>query len=224
MEMCNGFEVAYCAACAPCPHVVNASVHSGSGCPNCTRPSGPTPPPPLPPPPTPPPAPPGGSPCIRFGNTIPSSNVIDATVTQGDTSHTWSKYRFSQFSDWLNIFSAGAGQITVKDHSSGKILLTATIPLTPGPLLVVVKDFWPPRAAKNVETIAASFSPPKAGSAVRLFNLAPDVLSADLLLGSSSGKLLAHAVKYSLGSPWTPVSCSQVGQLYLRQGLPIRSM
>ena len=216
MEMCNGFEVAYCAACTPCPHAPNASFHSGSGCPNCTRPSGPPhPAPPTPPTPTPTPTPPKGSPCIRFGNTIPSSNVVDATITQGDTSHTWSDYRFSQFSEWLNIFSPGAGQITVKDHSSGDVLLTATIPLTPGPLLVVVKDFWPPRAAKNVETIAASFSPPKVGSAVRLFNLAPDVPSADLLLGSTSGKVLAHAVKYSLGSPWTPVSCAQVRQLFL---------
>ena len=37
---------------------------------------------------------------------------------------------------------------------------------------VVVKDEWPPKSAKNVETIAASFVPPRNGSAVRLFNLA----------------------------------------------------
>ena len=205
--MCNGFEVAFCAACAPCPNAPNASCHPGTGCPNCTRPSGPAPPP------APkPPQPPAGSPCIRFGNALPSSNVLDATITQGTVRHTWNNYRFSQFSEWLDIFRAGAGHLTIENNSTGEVLLTATIPLTPGPLLVVVKDFWPPSEANNIEAIAASFTPPKLGSAVRLFNLAPDVLSADLLLqGSSSEQLLASGVKYSLGSKWIPVSCEQVG-------------
>ena len=61
----------------------------------------------------------------------------------------------------------------------------------------------PPKEAKNVETIAASFVPPKTGSAVRLFNLASDVGVAELQDGR--GKALAEQVKYSLGSSWSPV-------------------
>ena len=66
--------------------------------------------------------------------------------------------------------------------------------------VVVVKDTWPPKVAKNVETIAASFVPPKSGSAVRLFNLASDVPTAGLAGSSSGGKKLADGVKYTLGS------------------------
>lgn len=62
-------------------------------------------------------------------------------------------------------------QITVKEHGTGSVLLSTKIPLTPGPLVVVIKDSWPPKEPKNVETIAASFVPPTNGSAVRLFNL-----------------------------------------------------
>ena len=40
------------------------------------------------------------------------------------------------------------------------------------------------------------------GSAVRLFNLAPDVKSAGLQVG---GKMLEDHVQYSLGSTWHPV-------------------
>eukprot|EP01046_Picozoa_sp_COSAG06_P039116 COSAG06_NODE_4584_length_4125_cov_103.384501_9_plen_128_part_00 len=71
----------------------------------------------------------------------------------------------------------------------GAQLMSTPIPLTPGPLVVVLKDScpdrdeptskcgpaWPPSKATAVETIAASFVPPKTGSAVRLFNLAADV-------------------------------------------------
>ena len=106
MEMCNGFEVAYCAACTPCPSAPNASFRPGPGCPNCTKPPLPPPTPPTPPPP---PAPAQGTPCIRFGNAVPSSSIVDATITQGSISHTWSSYRFSQFSDWLSVFEAGSG-------------------------------------------------------------------------------------------------------------------
>lgn len=53
------------------------------------------------------------------------------------------------------------GTITIKDHATGKTLLSTKIPLTPGPLVVVVKDTWPPNAPKNIETIAASFVPPR---------------------------------------------------------------
>ena len=62
----------------------------------------------------------------------------------------------------------GKGTITIKDSGSGATLLTTAIPLTPGPLVVVIKDTWPPNKASQVETIAASFVPPTNGSAVRL--------------------------------------------------------
>ena len=85
-------------------------------------------------------------------------------------------------------------------------LLSTEIPLTPGPLVVVVKDTWPPKEAKNVEAIAASFPVPTNGSAVRLFNLASDVPSAGL---KSGAKTLADGIKYTLGSTWAPVSAEQ---------------
>eukprot|EP01052_Picozoa_sp_SAG31_P044413 SAG31_NODE_7731_length_1607_cov_1.060345_2_plen_202_part_01 len=161
-ELCNGFEVAVCKACKPCPPVYNASFSPGPNCTTkCRKP-------PLPPPPPPPPPPPGGTPCIRFGNAVAASNAIDAEISQGAISHTWSGYRFSEFSDWVSVFKGGTGTITLKDHASGATLLSAKIPLTPGPLVVVVKDSWPPKVAQNVETIAASFVPPANGSAVRM--------------------------------------------------------
>ena len=99
--MCNGFEVAYCEACRPCPAPYNWSFHPGTGCPNCTSPP-PIPRPPSPPPPPPPPAPPGGQSCLRFGNAIPSSHSIDAEITQGSTVFRWTDYRFGSFSDWVH--------------------------------------------------------------------------------------------------------------------------
>jgi hypothetical protein len=101
-------------------------------------------------------------------------------------------------SNRVSVFVGGSGTITLKDHDTGATLLSAKIPLTPGPLVVVIKDAWPPKQPKNVETIAASFVPPKDGSAVRLFNLASDVPSAGL--SDSSGKQLADGIKYTLGS------------------------
>ena len=102
-EQCNGYEVAYCKVCQPCPAIYNASFSPGPGCPNCTKPDKPPPPPP-PPPPTPKP---GGQPCIRFGNTIANAGVVDATITQDSTTYTWKGYRFSKFSDWVTIFHGG---------------------------------------------------------------------------------------------------------------------
>jgi hypothetical protein len=205
VTMCNGFEVAYCKQCKPCPSPYNSSFSPGPGCPKCVKPPVP-PPPPAPPAPPPPPAP-GGTPCIRFGNAVPSDNIVDATITQGAVTHTWSNYRFGQFSDWVSVFSGGKGTITLKDHASGATLLSTSIPLTPGPLVVVVKDTWPPKEAKNVEAIAASFVPPANGSAVRLFNLASDVPSAGL--HGDGGKVLANGIKYTLGSDWAPISSDQ---------------
>ena len=70
-----------------------------------------------------------------------------------------------------------------------------------------MKDTWPPTKPTSVETIAASFVPPKNGSAVRLFNLAVDVKFASLQDGS--GQTLASNVQYTLGSPWHPVPATQ---------------
>ena len=50
------------------------------------------------------------------------------------------------------------------------------------------------------------FVPPSNGSAVRLFNLAPDVKFAGLSVG---GRQLADQVQYSLGSKWAPVATGQ---------------
>ena len=72
--------------------------------------------------------------------------------------------------------------------------MSSKIPLTPGPLVVVLKDTWPPRTSTAVETIAASFVPPLNGSAVRLFNLAADLPAADLSNGN--GTILASHIKY----------------------------
>ena len=74
-----------------------------------------------------------------------------------------------------------------------------------------MKDEWPPKEGKNVETIAASFVPPANGSAVRMFNLASDVPVAGLTVVGSGGKhqQLADQVKYSLGSHWVPVSTAE---------------
>ena len=159
--MCNGFEVAFCRACKPCPVPYNNSFRPGQGCPNCTQPPTP-PPPPLPPSPPPPPVPPGGQPCLRFGNAIASPHSVDAEIVQGTTTFSWSNYRFGSFSDWVLKFQAGAGTINVYENAGGVrggLLLSTKIPLTPGPLVVVVKDTWPPNKPTNVETIAASFVP-----------------------------------------------------------------
>ena len=201
-ELCGGFELAICKACKPCPPVFNASFDPGQNCsaPKCPKPA------PSPSPSPPPPAPPGGTPCIRFGNAIASDDVIDATITQGAVSHTWNAYRFAQFSDWVSVFHGGQGTITLKD-ASGATLLTTTIPLTPGPLVVVVKGSWPPKEQASVETIAASFVPPKNGSKVRMFNLAMDVPEVGLVGGD--GMQLVDHVKYSLGSDWMPVSTAE---------------
>ena len=74
-------------------------------------------------------------------------------------------------------------------------------------LFTRVRARRPPSKPTAVEAIAASFVPPKNGSAVRLFNLAVDVKFASLTDGS--GKTLASQVQYSLGSTWAPVPATQ---------------
>ncbi len=54
--------------------------------------------------PPPPPPPLSTNPCIRFGHTIPVDQHVDVEIAQDppgpNQSHTWSNYRFSDFSDW----------------------------------------------------------------------------------------------------------------------------
>lgn len=150
--------------------------------------------------------PPSNKPYIRFGNTIASPHFVDAVITQGNVSYTWSNYGFAQFSGWIETFAVGDGQITIYQNNNGtrgKQLVTGTWYLTPGPLVVVVKDSWPPSQPWNVETIAASYVPSNDGmSGVRLFNLSPDTQSAGLAAGNQT---LVDGVKYSIGSVWAPV-------------------
>jgi hypothetical protein len=193
------FEVAVCKAYHP-----TTPVPTPAPTPVPTpEPSTVTPAPPLTPSPT---LPPNNKPYIRFGNTIPSPNAVDAVITQGNTSYTWTNYGFSKFSGWVEIFEDGYGQIQIYENNGGtrgKLLLTTEIPLTPGPLVVVVKDMWPPTGFTNVETIAASYVPPSApNSGVRLFNLSPDTKQAGLQV---NGNTAVNYVKYTLGSVWANV-------------------
>ena len=82
------------------------------------------------------------------------------------------------------------------------MLVTTTIPLPAGPLVVVVKDFWPPAHPYNVETITASYVPNTNSSGIRLFNLSPDTKSAGIQAG---GTTLADNVLYTLGSVWVDI-------------------
>lgn len=111
------------------------------------------------------------------------------------------------------MFKPGSGTITFWENINGKRSATelyslSGIPLTPGPLMVVLKvdqalfaantsAMWPPRSNAAIETIASSYieDVPKA----RLFNLSPDTKIAGM---ASGGTKLASNVHYSLGSPW----------------------
>jgi hypothetical protein len=155
--------------------------------------------------------PPNNRPYIRFGNTVPSGNFVDAVISQttkkdGNISYTWSNYGFSQFSGWVEIFDIGYGTVKIYQNiggSRGSLLVETSVPLTPGPLVVVVKDYWPPKQASNVETIAAAYAPPTSpDSGVRLFNLSPDTQQAGLDI---NGQLAVNYVDYSLSSVWTVV-------------------
>ena len=174
-----------------------------------------------PPPPAPPPPPPlAADPCIRFGHTIPVATLVTATMVQEDDpedSYTWTDYKFGQFSDWVNVFKAGKGTLTVWESVDGKkgaqLYQLSGIPLTPGPSVLVLKVaqdqafngtggqvFWPPREPDNVEMIAASYVQPGTGGKIRLMNLAPDTKDAGMAL--PGGKSLASNVAFSLGSAW----------------------
>lgn len=51
----------------------------------------------------PPPPPLNKNPCIRFGHTVPVEHHVDVTITQDSDHtvfHTWTNYKFGDFSDW----------------------------------------------------------------------------------------------------------------------------
>lgn len=176
------------------------------------------------PPPPPPPAPLFSAPCIRVINTIPTANKVDIEIVQPSNGrkYTWKNYGFGEYSNWTSKFDTGSGTINIIESSTQKVLLSLPgAPLTPGPLVVAVKcpaaagkvagSCWPPsdkQLGGSVETIAASYVPPKNGSGVRLFNLSPDTTSASL---QQFAKPVASAqnVNYGVGSPWSPVLSSK---------------
>eukprot|EP01048_Picozoa_sp_COSAG05_P000124 COSAG05_NODE_3_length_51333_cov_129.132080_24_plen_626_part_00 len=208
---------------ASCPHVCDRSTFTckpvSAGTPganatlgDCTKACHRAPPPPPPPPLS-------KNPCIRFGHTIPVPNHVDVEITQAGPpaiNHTWTNFKFSDFSDWVNVFKPGTGTITIWENVGGKrgaqVYQLEHIPLTPGPLVVVIKvaasqvknssGFWPPALPDAVETIAASYVDTDPSSKVRLFNLGPGTVSAGMTL---AGKTIATNVAYGLGSSWVNV-------------------
>ena len=168
---------------------------------------------PPPPPPGPPPPPPTYSkPYIRFAQVIPLSNLeVNCTIAQGGTTHTWAGFGFGDFSEWTTIFTAGAATLTIA--AEGKVVLTRSVTLTPGPLVVALRPdnvpvghYWPPTPT-SIELIAASYTPGRTGtSSVRLFNLSPTTAAATMTVG---GKAVAQGVKFSVGSAWVPVPAGQ---------------
>ena len=73
-------------------------------------------------------------------------NHVDVTINQDSDHtvfHTWTNYKFGDFSDWVNVFKPGTGTITVWENTGGTrgavLYQKKGIPLTPGPLMVVIK-------------------------------------------------------------------------------------
>jgi hypothetical protein len=170
----------------------------------------------------PPPPPLNKNPCIRFGHTIPVAHHVDVTITQDSDHtvfHTWSNYKFGDFSDWVNVFKPGTGTITVWENTGGTrgavLYQKKGIPLTPGPLVVVIKvassqvsnvtGYWPPALPDSIETIAASYVESSASSKIRLFNLSPDTKLAGMTCSANGTKEIVFGVDYSLGSDWVTV-------------------
>jgi hypothetical protein len=173
----------------------------------------------------PPPPPLSKNPCIRFGHAIPVANHVDVEISQAgvagpNITHTWTDYKFADFSDWVNVFKPGSGTITVWENVGGTrgaqpIYRLEHIPLTPGPLVVVIKvaasqvanesGFWPPARPDSVETIAASYVDTDNSSKIRLFNLAPGTVQAGMSL-IPGGTEIASGVAYGLGSSWVKVA------------------
>lgn len=151
---------------------------------------------------------------------MPFANRVDVQITQqtpaSGHNHTWVNYGFGEFSNWTSAFEVGTGAVTVWENVGGtrgaELLSVSDIPLTPGPLVVVLKCInakdtcaWPPASTQlggSVETIAASFTPVAQGAVARLFNLAPTTPAAAMAV---AGESTASGVKYALGSEWVPV-------------------
>jgi hypothetical protein len=91
-----------------------------------------------------------------------SSTKVDCTITQAVPGgkpivYTWTSYTFGQFSDWVQIFNAGTG--VAKISCDGKTLVSKTVELTPGPLVVALladpgttdpTKYWPPTGPTNI--------------------------------------------------------------------------
>lgn len=113
----------------------------------------------------------------------------------------------------------GTGTITVWENDGGsrgaQLYSLKGIPLTPGPLVVVIKvassttanasAYWPPSLPDAVETIAASYIDTDSTSKVRLFNLSPDTKAAGMSCSANGTSEIASNVAFSLGSQWVPV-------------------
>jgi hypothetical protein len=117
------------------------------------------------------------------------------------------------------LFKPGTGTITVYENTGGtrgaQLYQLKGIPLTPGPLVVVIKvaasvtanasAYWPPALPDSIETIAASYVDTDPTSKVRLFNLAPDVKAAGMSCSANGTAEIASNIAFSLGSEWQPV-------------------
>jgi len=96
--------------------------------------------------------------------------------------------------------------VTIQDCTTGATLVSQKMYLTPGPLVMAIKGYWPLNQF-SIEGIAASYVPAAPGqSGARLFNLMPDVVSAGMKAG---GTTLVDGVKFTLGSVWAPVPDDQ---------------
>ena len=161
--------------------------------------------PPAPAPPGPPPPPPVYTkPFIRFAQVIPLSNLeVDCTITQDGVTHTWRSYSYGDFSDWATIFGPGAATVTIA--SDGKTVLTTSVTLTSGPLVVALRPdnvpsghYWPPTQT-SLELIAGSYTPGRAGTAnVRLFNLSPSTTAATMTANGKSVYVLVNPPAQSI--------------------------
>ncbi len=122
--------------------------------------------------------------------------------------------------DRVNRFKPGVGAVKIWENvngARGALLYTVDhIPLTPGPLVVVIKvpssqtanssGYWPPSLPDSVETIAASYVQSAAVSSMRLFNLSPDTKLAGMSCSANGTAEIASNIDYSLGSNWVPVT------------------
>lgn len=146
-------------------------------------------------------------PFIRFAHTVPTSNKVTATITQGSVSKTWDCFSFGQFSNWEQHFQIGNGQVSINNCTNGApLIINQTMYLSPGPLIIAIKGYWPLNMF-SLEGIAASYVPAAPGySGVRLFNLMPDVVSAGM---EGNGKNLVDGVKFTLGSIWAPITSQE---------------